>query len=130
MCIRNWIGPPRGSRNRSFADTLLARSRSYSRWLGAKANRSSAWPCLRPLSTAPAADIEMLFRWAMFAWLIADGDMHLKNVALLKIAEPGARVFASVRLAPLYDPVTTPPPCSPGRAAAGWRSSSTARMTS
>jgi serine/threonine-protein kinase HipA len=62
---------------------------------------------LRPLSTDPAADIAILYRRALFAWLIADGDMHLKNLALLKIAEPGARSFASVRFAPLYDAVTT-----------------------
>ena len=62
---------------------------------------------LRPLSTDPAADLGILFRRAVFAWLIADGDMHLKNVALLKTADAGARAFASVRLAPLYDAVTT-----------------------
>jgi serine/threonine-protein kinase HipA len=62
---------------------------------------------LRALSTDPAADVEILFRRALFAWLVADGDMHLKNLALLKIAEPGARRFASVRFAPLYDAVTT-----------------------
>jgi serine/threonine-protein kinase HipA len=62
---------------------------------------------LRPLSTDPGADLETLFRRALFAWLIADGDMHLKNLALLKTAEPGARRFASVRFAPLYDAVTT-----------------------
>lgn len=33
--------------------------------------------------------------------------MHLKNLALLKIAEPGSRQFATVRFAPLYDAVTT-----------------------
>jgi serine/threonine-protein kinase HipA len=33
--------------------------------------------------------------------------MHLKNLALLKIAEPGARRFTTVRFAPLYDAVTT-----------------------
>ena len=44
---------------------------------------------------------------SLFAWLIADGDMHLKNMALLKIAEPGDRQFRSVRMAPLYDAVTT-----------------------
>jgi serine/threonine-protein kinase HipA len=43
----------------------------------------------------------------LFAWLIADGDMHLKNLALLKIAAPGSRRFQSVRFAPLYDAVTT-----------------------
>lgn len=62
---------------------------------------------LRPLSTDPAADLAILFRRAIFAWLIADGDMHLKNLALLKIAEPNAKVFTSVRFAPLYDAVTT-----------------------
>jgi serine/threonine-protein kinase HipA len=62
---------------------------------------------LRPLSTDPVADLELLFRRALFAWLIADGDMHLKNLAVLKIAEPGARQFTSVRFAPLYDAVTT-----------------------
>ncbi|HEY2658118.1 MAG TPA: type II toxin-antitoxin system HipA family toxin [Caulobacteraceae bacterium] len=62
---------------------------------------------LRPLSTDPTADIETLFRRALFAWLIADGDMHLKNLALLKTAEPGARQFTTVRFAPLYDAVTT-----------------------
>jgi serine/threonine-protein kinase HipA len=62
---------------------------------------------LRPLSTDPVSDIEILFRRAVFAWLIADGDMHLKNLALLKVAEPASRKFASVRFAPLYDAVTT-----------------------
>lgn len=62
---------------------------------------------LRPLSTDPASDLEILFRRALFAWLIADGDMHLKNLALLKIAASGSRRFDSVRFAPLYDAVTT-----------------------
>ncbi len=62
---------------------------------------------LRPLSTDPAADLDILFRRAVFAWFVADGDMHLKNLALLKIAEPEARTFTSVRFAPLYDAVTT-----------------------
>ena len=62
---------------------------------------------LRPLSTNPEADLEVLFKRALFAWLIADGDMHLKNLALLKTAEPGARQFSTVRFAPLYDAVTT-----------------------
>jgi serine/threonine-protein kinase HipA len=62
---------------------------------------------LRPLSTNPAADLDILFRRAIFAWLIADGDMHLKNLAMLKTADPGARAFTSVRFAPLYDAVTT-----------------------
>ena len=62
---------------------------------------------LRPLSTDPRGDLEMLLKRALFAWLVADGDMHLKNLALLKIAEPEERHFASVGFAPLYDSVTT-----------------------
>lgn len=62
---------------------------------------------IRPLSTDPARDLLTIIRRALFAWLIADGDMHLKNIALLKVAEPGDSQFRSVRMAPLYDAVTT-----------------------
>src|SRR5215831_21052513 len=62
---------------------------------------------VRPLSTAPEDDLLIIVKRALFAWLIADGDMHLKNMALLKIAEPGDAKFRSVRMAPLYDSVTT-----------------------
>jgi serine/threonine-protein kinase HipA len=62
---------------------------------------------VRPLSTAPDEDIATIIRRALFAWLIADGDMHLKNMALLKAAEPGEEKFDSVRMAPMYDAVTT-----------------------
>ena len=62
---------------------------------------------VRPLSTAPEDDLLTIIKRALFAWLIADGDMHLKNMALLKTAEPGDRQFRSVRMAPLYDAVTT-----------------------
>ena len=62
---------------------------------------------VRPLSTAPEDDLHIIVKRALFAWLIADGDMHLKNMALLKIAEPGDRRFRGVRMAPLYDAVTT-----------------------
>jgi serine/threonine-protein kinase HipA len=62
---------------------------------------------VRALSTAPDEDVLIILRRSLFAWLIADGDMHLKNMALLKIVEPGDRQFGSVRMAPLYDAVTT-----------------------
>jgi serine/threonine-protein kinase HipA len=62
---------------------------------------------VRPLSTAPDEDVTIILKRALFAWLIADGDMHLKNLALLKIADPGADKFRSVRMAPLYDALTT-----------------------
>jgi serine/threonine-protein kinase HipA len=61
----------------------------------------------RPLSTAPDNDIVILVRRALFAWLVGDGDMHLKNMALLKITELGDQTFNSVRVAPMYDAVTT-----------------------
>ncbi len=62
---------------------------------------------VRSLSTAPEQDLLTLLNRALFAWLIADGDMHLKNLALLKVTEPGNRSFRTVRMAPLYDSVTT-----------------------
>ncbi len=62
---------------------------------------------VRPLSTAPDEDTVILLKRALFAWLIADGDMHLKNMALLKIANVGEAKFSSIRTAPLYDAVTT-----------------------
>lgn len=62
---------------------------------------------VRPLSTDPEDDIRTIFERAVFSWLIADGDMHLKNMAMLKIAEPGDQAFRSARVAPLYDAVTT-----------------------
>lgn len=62
---------------------------------------------LRSVSTEPEADLLLLWRRALFAWLIADGDMHLKNLAVLRIAVPGERSFLSVRLAPVYDTLTT-----------------------
>ena len=62
---------------------------------------------LRGLSTSPDEDLLILMKRIVFAWLIADGDMHLKNMAVLKMAEPGAPAFRSVRLAPVYDTLTT-----------------------
>lgn len=62
---------------------------------------------VRALSTAPEEDLLVLVRRALFTWLIADGDMHLKNMALLKIAHSGDTAFRTVRFAPVYDTLTT-----------------------
>ena len=62
---------------------------------------------VRPLSTSAGEDLQLVIKRALFAWLIGDGDMHLKNLALLKIADPVADRFSTIRLAPLYDAVTT-----------------------
>jgi len=62
---------------------------------------------LRALSNVQVTDLEVLFRRTAFAWAVADGDMHLKNIALLKVAQRGVTAFTSVRFSPLYDAVTT-----------------------
>lgn len=62
---------------------------------------------LRGISTSPTEDLLTLLKRALFAWLIADGDMHLKNIAVLKTALPGQKAFQSIRMAPIYDLVST-----------------------
>jgi serine/threonine-protein kinase HipA len=62
---------------------------------------------LRAFSSEPEEDLLLLLRRVLFAWLIADGDMHLKNMALVKTAHEGEKVFRAVRLAPVYDALTT-----------------------
>jgi serine/threonine-protein kinase HipA len=62
---------------------------------------------VRQLSTSPEEDLLIIVKRSLFAWLIADGDMHLKNMAMLKIADPGSQQFRSIRMAQLYDAVTT-----------------------
>ena len=62
---------------------------------------------LRGVSSDAEADILVLLARSVFAWLIADGDFHLKNMAVLRVIPYGAESFASVRFAPTYDIVTT-----------------------
>ena len=62
---------------------------------------------VRALSTTPEEDLLVLLRRVLFTWLIADGDLHLKNMALLKIAHSGDGAFRTVRFAPVYDTLTT-----------------------
>ena len=62
---------------------------------------------LRGVSSDAEADIAVLLGRAVFAWLIADGDFHLKNMAVLRVVPDGAQDFSSVRFAPTYDAVTT-----------------------
>lgn len=61
----------------------------------------------RTLSTDPEADLLTLLKRVLFAWLSADSDMHLKNMALLKTAQQGDAVFQAVPFAPVYDALTT-----------------------
>ena len=62
---------------------------------------------LRGVSSDAEADITVFLGRAVFAWLIADGDFHLKNMAVLRVEPHGARNFTSVRFAPTYDAATT-----------------------
>lgn len=62
---------------------------------------------MRARSTDIENDLLTLLQRALLAWLIADGDMHLKNMALIEIAHQGSASFSSVRLAPVYDTLTT-----------------------
>ena len=62
---------------------------------------------LRGVSSDAERDIVVLLGRAVFAWLIADGDFHLKNMAVLMVAFDRAQSFSSVRFAPTYDAVTT-----------------------
>ena len=62
---------------------------------------------LRSVSTDAEADVALLLGRAVLAWLIADGDCHLKNLAVLRVTSGDAENFTSVRLAPVYDAVTT-----------------------
>ena len=62
---------------------------------------------LRSVSSDTEADVAVLLGRAVLAWLIADGVCHLKNLAVLRVASDGAKNFTSVRLAPIYDAVTT-----------------------
>lgn len=62
---------------------------------------------MRGVSTDPDADVLALLQRAVFAWLTADGDLHLKNMTMLKVAPDGATGFSSVRFSPIYDAVTT-----------------------
>lgn len=62
---------------------------------------------LRGVSCDAEADVTVLFGRAALAWLMADGDFHLKNMAVLRIAPVGGQEFTSIRFAPTYDAVTT-----------------------
>ncbi len=62
---------------------------------------------LQNVSSDAKADVALLLGRAVLAWLMADGDCHLKNLAVPRVACDGAGNFSSVRLAPVYDAVTT-----------------------
>ncbi len=62
---------------------------------------------LRGVSSQAESDIATLFGRAVFAWLTGDGDFHLKNMAVIRVAPDSGQNFLSARFAPTYDAVTT-----------------------
>ncbi len=62
---------------------------------------------VKQFSTDVEADMRVLFRRTLLAWMIKDGDMHLKNISFLKKAHPEGGKFHEVRLSPVYDSLTT-----------------------
>ena len=58
-------------------------------------------------STDVATDGRHLLAQAVFSWLTWNGDLHLKNMLLIKEAKDLDRGFESVRLSPIYDVLCT-----------------------
>ncbi len=56
---------------------------------------------IREFATDPGVQCALLFRRLLFAWWVGDGDLHLKNLSVLR-PERGR-----VALAPVYDAVNT-----------------------
>jgi serine/threonine-protein kinase HipA len=59
--------------------------------------------CLRSHCTHPDRDLERLFVQVLAGHLIGAGDMHLKNLSLLKRADPTHSRWDQVELSPVYD---------------------------
>lgn len=53
------------------------------------------------------ATLRRLYQRTVFAWVIGDGDMHLKNIALLREALPNETKYRSIGMSPVYDALTT-----------------------
>ena len=58
-----------------------------------------------------ADDMDRVCDHVMFSWLVGNGDMHTKNIAVLRSIEPGllgsAPRLSGTRYSPLYDLVNT-----------------------
>lgn len=58
-------------------------------------------------SSDAAVDGRHLLAQSIFSWLTWNGDMHLKNLLLLKEARDPRKGFDSIRLSPVYDMLCT-----------------------
>ena len=64
---------------------------------------------LRAHTTNWEVDRLALMRQLIASLLVENSDLHLKNLAVVKVAEPTLTGFRSVRLAPAFDVISTPP---------------------
>lgn len=58
-------------------------------------------------STSQHEDARALLQQAIFSWLTVNGDMHLKNLLLLKTSKDTGKGFDTVRLSPAFDILCT-----------------------
>ena len=72
-----------------------------------KGSIERAGKAIKAVSTNWEEDCTSLVQRALFAWLVGDGDLHLKNLGMVCVAPPIAKNFTSVRMSPLYDAVST-----------------------
>lgn len=61
----------------------------------------------REHATPHREDAEQLFRQAYANYILENGDFHLKNASLIRVASPTLDSFRSTRLAPAYDIMNT-----------------------
>ena len=59
------------------------------------------------VSTDPKKDGEQLFKQVLFSWLTVNSDLHLKNLAIIKVGNKDLTGFEHVRLSPAYDLLCT-----------------------
>lgn len=58
-------------------------------------------------ATPNRQDAEQLFRQIYANYVLENGDFHLKNASLIRVAEPNLEGFRSTRLSPAYDIMNT-----------------------
>jgi serine/threonine-protein kinase HipA len=56
-----------------------------------------------------AEDADQFFRQVVFSWLIANSDVHAKNMMLIKKSDGYDKAFNDVRLSPAYDIISAAP---------------------
>lgn len=70
-----------------------------------------AWDKMKVFSTHLESDKEQFFRQALSSWLVGNGDLHIKNISLIKSIDHPEQTkeetWSSVSMAPGYDVVFT-----------------------